>query len=376
MNSRNEQLRLNPQRLQVTVLSLIFITAIGTNVGIIVCIIHYKEMQTPTNRCLVNLAVADLLFAVGIPAVAYTRLTQSWSLGETMCKFLPYSQLVCGFVLLWTLTLISIDRYRCLAVSPYRSVLSKSRVYVASAITWATGVTLFLPVALWFTTLESIDKKTICTLIFPISQVVDMSLCFIIPTVIVACFLPMCLLVYHYHKIFQRIIDARSRWAVPCVSQTTEAPGTRRDSELSVIGSLGLVAWAGRKYSGTSITGRQGRTGSLSQSEEIRLHRHLKVVRILLLNVIVVLAMWLPITIIMLLIYVDGHRPTEDTDFFLKSHHFIWALIIAQLNTVVNPLLYGAFSENFRACFAKLWHRRPRIYTCTSPLPINSGRVS
>ncbi|XP_011305295.1 5-hydroxytryptamine receptor 1D-like [Fopius arisanus] len=184
----------------------------------------------------------------------------------------------------------------------------------------------------------------------------------------------MCLLVYHYHRIFQRIIDARSRWAVPCVSQTTEMSGTRRDSELSVIGSMGLSAWTGRKYSGASITAREGRTGSLSQSEEIRLHRHLKVVRILLLNVIVVLTMWLPITIIMLLIYVDGHRPTEDTDFFLKSHHFIWSLIIAQLNTVVNPLLYGAFSENFRSCFAKLWQRRPRIYTCTSPLSINSAR--
>ncbi|XP_063987028.1 neuropeptide Y receptor type 2-like isoform X2 [Diachasmimorpha longicaudata] len=310
--------------------------------------------------------------------VAYTRLTQSWSLGETMCKFLPYSQLVCGFVLLWTLTLISIDRYRCLAVSPYRSILSKSRVYIASAITWLTGVTLFLPIALWFTTLESLEKKAICTLIFPMNQVINISLCFIISIVILACFLPMCLLVYHYHRIFQRIIDARSKWTVPCVSQTVDAPpGNRRDSELSVIGSLGLVAWTGRKYSGSSsFTARQGRTGSLSQSEEIRLHRHVKVVRILLLNVLVVLTMWLPITIIMLLIYVDGHRPTEDTNFFLKSHYFIWALIIAQFNTVVNPLLYGAFSENFKACFAKLWHRRPRIYICSNPPTIDSGRAS
>ena len=67
--------------------------------------------------------------------------------------------------------------------------------------------------------------------------------------------------------------------------------------------------------------------------------------------------MWLPITIVMLLIYLDGRRPTEDTNFFLKSHHFIWALVIAQLNTVVNPLLYGVFSENVRACFIKFWQR-------------------
>lgn len=65
--------------------------------------------------------------------------------------------------------------------------------------------------------------------------------------------------------------------------------------------------------------------------------------------------MWTPISVLLILIYLDGRRPTEDTNFFLKSHHFIWAFIVAQLNTVINPLLYGVFSENFRACFAKLW---------------------
>lgn len=105
------------------------------------------------------------------------------------------------------------------------------------------------------------------------------------------------------------------------------------------------------------MTGRQGRAGSLSQHEEIRLHKHLRVVRILLLNVVAVLVMWLPITIVMFLIYVDGSRPTEDPNFFLRSHYFIWALVIAQFNTVVNPLLYGVFSENIRTCFVKFFQR-------------------
>lgn len=164
--------------------------------------------------------------------------------------------------------------------------------------------------------------------------------------------------------------------------------GRRRDSELSIVGSL--MPWAGRKLSSASIQGgtnnpsncgRQNRAGSLSQHEELRLHKHLRVVRLLLLNVFVVLVMWIPITVVMVLIYIDGSRPTQDTNFFLRyiisyfflffqiikflikkklqfrSHHFIWAVIIAQFNTIVNPLLYGVSSENFRACFAKLWHR-------------------
>lgn len=77
---------------QVIILAITFVIAVVANFGIAVCVLSYKEMRTPTNLCLVNLAAADLLFALGVPAVAYTRLTQSWRLGDTVCRLLPYSQ--------------------------------------------------------------------------------------------------------------------------------------------------------------------------------------------------------------------------------------------------------------------------------------------
>ncbi|CAL7938292.1 unnamed protein product [Xylocopa violacea] len=353
--------------IEVVVLAISFILAIGGNLGMAGCILRHKELRTPTNMCLVNLAAADLLFTVGVPAVAYTRYTQSWRLGETICKLLPYTQFVCGFVLLWTLTFISMDRHRCLATAPYRSALTSVRVLTASIFTWIIAVLVFLPFVFWFKQKEIANDSTICTLIFPKNKVVNISLCYTIPIIIFACLLPMTLLVYHYQRIFQKILDTRSTWAVPCVPQGLEnnsgdgggsgsATG-RRDSELSIVGTL--LPWAGRKLSGASLSGRRGRTGSLSQQEETRLYKHLRVVRILLLNVIAVLVMWLPITIVMLLIYIDGKRPNEDIDFFLRSHHFVWSVIVAQLNTVVNPLLYGVLSENFRVvCFAKQLKRR------------------
>ncbi|XP_078032998.1 free fatty acid receptor 4-like isoform X2 [Augochlora pura] len=349
--------RTRASTVEVVILAVSFVLAVAGNLGIAGCILGYREMRTPTNLCLVNLAAADLLFSVGVPAIAYTRLTQSWRLGETICKLLPYTQFVCGFVLLWTLTFISMDRHRCLAVAPYRSVLTRSRVLAASLVTWIVAAFIFLPVIFWFQSKDIANELTICTLVFPRSDIVSISLCFIIPIVILACLLPMTLLVYHYQRIFQKILDSRSRWAVSCIAQGLESGGTgRRDSELSVMGTL--LTWPGRKLSGASIAARPGRAGSLSQHEEIRLQKHLRAVRILMLNVLCVLIMWLPITTVMLLIYVDGRRPVENTDFFLRSHHFVWTLIAAQFNAIVNPLLYGVFSENFRVCFVKLWRRR------------------
>lgn len=133
-----------------------------------------------------------------------------------------------------------------------------------------------------------------------------------------------------------------------------DTPTIRRDSELSFVGSL-VIPWTRKISTASQQFMSPGRNGSMSQHEELRLNKHLRVVRVLLLNVIVVLLMWLPITVVMFLIYIDGRRPYEDTGFFLRSHHFIWSLVVALLNTVVNPLLYGVLSENFRKCFSRLW---------------------
>lgn len=280
---------------------------------------------------------------------------------------------MCGFVLLWTLTLISMDRYRCIVVPPYRSQLTPSLAAALTAATWLLALVVFLPVAFWFREQrveapEPPRQRAICTLVFPRSDSVNLSLCFTVPVLLLACLLPMALFVFHYQRIFRKLIETRSRWAAPCVvvaapsSSASDAGSQRRGSELSFVGSL-IAPWNSRKVSAASqhglgpggVAALGVRSGSLSQHEELRLNKHLRVVRVLLLNVLVVLIMWLPITVLMSLIYVDGSRPTEDTGFFLRSHHFIWALLAALLNTVVNPLLYGLFSENFRACFARLW---------------------
>lgn len=264
------------------------------------------------------------------------------------------------------------DRHRCIVVPPYRSQLTPQLASGLTAVTWLLAAVLFLPVAFWFReqvveTTEGIEIH-VCTLVFPRSESVNLSLCFTIPVLLIACLLPMGLLVFHYQRIFQKLLATRSRWTVPSVGVSAtpdcDPPSScnnhnqpRRDSDLSFVGSL-VLPWARKVSTASQVSGTvgaNGRAGSLSQHEELRLHKHVRVVRVLLLNVVVVLLMWLPITVVMFLIYVDGSRPNEDTAFFLRSHHFFWALVIALLNTVVNPVLYGVFSENFRACFLRLW---------------------
>ncbi|KAK6635956.1 hypothetical protein RUM44_001211 [Polyplax serrata] len=356
---------------EVAALSLTFFLSVALNVTIACAVLRYREMRTVTNCFFLNLAAADLVFALGIPVVAVTRITQNWILGNATCRMLAYSQFVCGFVLLWTLTLISIDRHRCIVIPPYRSQLTPKLAAALSLGTWLLAAVLFLPVAFWFREENMDGKVIICTLVFPRSDKINASLCFTIPVVLFTCLLPMTLLVFHYQRIFQKLTKTRNRWSNNGQLTISNAPdlnssSSRRQSSLSIIGSL--ASPLSRKTSSGSQTVLNSpvkiKTGTLSHHEELRLAKHVRVVRILLLNVVAVLIMWLPITIIMFLIYVDGSRPNEDTNFFLRSHHFIWSLLIALLNTIVNPLLYGVLSENFRSYFAKLWLGSRRGKNC------------
>lgn len=326
---------------EVSVLSTTFVASVIANLTIAVAVLRYREMRTVTNCFLLNLAVADFLFALGIPAVVTARIHQRWQLGDYVCRLLPYSQFVCGFVLLWTLTLISMDRHRCIVVPPYKSQLTPRLAAIHTAATWFLASVLFLPVAFWF---REVPELGICTLVFPRSDVVNVSVCFTVPVLFFSCLLPMALLVYHYQRIFSKLLQTRKRW-------TTYAPNDRNAMEVN----RKAAEFRGSRKISLQQMVYPTRHSSLSRHEEIRFNKHVRVVRVLLLNVLVVLNMWLPITVVMFLIYLDGSRQTDDTNFFLRSHHFIWALAIALLNTVVNPILYGVLSENFRACFSRLW---------------------
>lgn len=79
---------------EVTALLLTLITSVAANLTIIGAIVRYREMRTVTNYFLLNLAVADIVFAVGIPGIATTRVTQEWVLGDMSCRLLPYSQVI------------------------------------------------------------------------------------------------------------------------------------------------------------------------------------------------------------------------------------------------------------------------------------------
>lgn len=79
-------------RVEAAVLGVVFVASIVANVSIAAAVLRYREMRTVTNCFLLNLSVADCLFAMTIPAIAFTRIWPQWQLGNLVCKLLPYFQ--------------------------------------------------------------------------------------------------------------------------------------------------------------------------------------------------------------------------------------------------------------------------------------------
>jgi hypothetical protein len=56
------------------------------NTLVIYVVVRFSKMQTVTNLYIVNLAIADECFLVGIPFLMTTFALQSWPFGKIVCK--------------------------------------------------------------------------------------------------------------------------------------------------------------------------------------------------------------------------------------------------------------------------------------------------
>ena len=88
-----------------------FLGVIG-NTLVIVVVITNQQMRSTTNVLILNLAVADLLFVIFcIPFTATDYVLPEWKFGLIVCQAVQYLIYVTSYVSIYTLILMSIDRF-------------------------------------------------------------------------------------------------------------------------------------------------------------------------------------------------------------------------------------------------------------------------
>ncbi|CAL8272119.1 unnamed protein product [Lota lota] len=271
----------------------VFIVGLLGNTLVIYVVVRYAKMKTVTNMYILNLAVADELYILGLPFLGTQSVLSYWLYGEFLCKVYMIADAMSQFTSIFCLTAMSIDRYLAV-VHPIRSAKWRRPqvVKVFMCLVWVMSFLVVLPVTIYS---DVQDRFNSCNMSWPDPQ--DLwSTVFILYTAILGFFAPLLVICLCYLLIVIKVRSASMRAGLT----------TRRQSER-------------------------------------------KVTRMVVIIVMVFVMCWLPFFITNMVNLVHIIPETSVSAVF-----YFFIVILTYVNSCANPFLYGFLSDNFKQSFRKV----------------------
>ncbi|KAL0993371.1 hypothetical protein UPYG_G00106900 [Umbra pygmaea] len=271
----------------------VFMVGLLGNTLAIYVVLRYAKMKTVTNMYILNLALADELYILGLPFLTTQNVLSYWPFGEFMCRVVMTADSINQFTSTFCLTVMSIDRYLAV-VHPIRSAKWR-RPKVAKVINgmvWGVSFVVVLPVTIYS---DVQDRFNSCNMSWPDPQELWSS-AFILYTAILGFFGPLLIICLCYLLIIIKVKSAGIRAGLT----------KRRRSER-------------------------------------------KVTRMVVIIVLVFVICWLPFfttNIVNLVFIIPENSVTAGVYFFV--------VIMTYVNSCANPFLYGFLSDNFKQSFRKV----------------------
>ncbi|XP_074163747.1 C-X-C chemokine receptor type 2 [Sminthopsis crassicaudata] len=140
---------------------LVFLLSLLGNSLVMLVILYNRLNRSVTDIYLLNLAIADLLFALSLPIWAASKV-QGWIYGTPLCKLVSLLKEVNFYSGILLLACISVDRY--LAIVHATRALTQKRHWVKFICMgiWGLSLLLSMPILLFREKLESKDYGYVC----------------------------------------------------------------------------------------------------------------------------------------------------------------------------------------------------------------------
>ncbi|XP_060883074.1 somatostatin receptor type 5-like isoform X2 [Labrus mixtus] len=273
--------------------AVVFIVGLLGNTLAIYVVVRYAKMKTVTNMYILNLALADELYILGIPFLGTNSVLSNWPFGDFFCKVCMTADTMSQFASTFCLIVMSIDRYMAV-VHPIRS--SKWRkpqvAKVLNCMVWVVSFLVVLPVTIYSNVQQELNT---CNITWP---------------------------------------DPQELWAVVFILYT------------SILGFYGPLVIICLCYLLIVIKVRSAgvRAGLTKRRKSER-----KVTRMVVIIVVVFVLCWFPFytTNTVNLIHIIPETKATTAIYFIL-------VILTYVNSCANPVLYGFLSDNFKQSFQKV----------------------
>ncbi|XP_070493396.1 allatostatin-A receptor-like isoform X2 [Chironomus tepperi] len=290
--------------------SFIGIAGLVGNALVVLVVAANPMMRSTTNILIINLAVADLLFVIFcVPATGFDYVLASWPFGSVWCSFVQYMIVVTCHASVYTLVLMSLDRFLAV-VHPISSISIRTQrnALLAIIVTWLIVTTTAFPVFISHGEVEYHNHRneinTACLFLTDDGNIAIFQISFFLSSYVI----PLTLISILYISMLIRL------WhSVP-----------------------------GSKVSAESRRGKK------------------RVTRMVVFVVLAFAVCWLPIHIVLVLKSLQMYETSR-----LGVSIQIFSHVLAYTNSFINPILYNCFSENFRKAFRK-------IVWCGKPIPLGT----
>ncbi|CAO1382419.1 unnamed protein product [Diamesa hyperborea] len=279
---------------------IIGVAGLVGNALVVLVVAANPQMRSTTNILIINLAVADLLFVIFcVPFTATDYIFNSWPFGNLWCKFVQYMIVVTCHASVYTLVLMSLDRFLAV-VHPISSISirTEKNALLATAIAWLVIITTAIPVGITHGEIEFEDGDRLSRKCVFLSEEGYSHAAFHIAFFLSSYIIPLALISFLY---------------------------------VGMLASLWKGAAPGGKVSAESRRGKK------------------RVTRMIVVVVLAFAICWLPIQIILVLKSLHMYDTTALTVGLQIISH-----VLAYTNSCVNPILYAFLSENFRKAFRKI----------------------
>uniref|UniRef100_A0A3P9H959 Neuropeptide Y receptor type 2 n=1 Tax=Oryzias latipes TaxID=8090 RepID=A0A3P9H959_ORYLA len=281
----------------ITAYSLIILLGLLGNSLVIYMIIRYRNMRTVTNFFIANLALADLLVnTLCLPFTLVYTLLDEWKFGAVLCHMVPFAQALSVHVSILTLTVIALERYRCIVFHLGRRLTWHSSLLIM-AFTWTVSAVLAAPLAIFREyrqeEIPSINLRiAVCSEKWPHGTSRD-GVIYSLFMLLLQYIIPLAVISYAYICIWVKLKNHIS-------------PSSRNDN----------------------------------------INRRKKTTKMLALVVVVFATCWLPFHVFQLASDLDLVLRFEEYKFIYTVFH-----VVAMCSTFANPLLYGWMNKNYRNGF-------------------------